>query len=65
MVSLALRSYTKHSPNTVMPVSFTSIAQVPRNKSSIGKKEEAMGGKHSPTQHWPTLLKNKAEILLL
>ena len=48
-----------------MPVSFTSIAQVPRNRLSSRKKGEAVGGKLSPTQHWSTLLKNKVEMVLL
>lgn len=43
------KSYTKHTPNTVTPVSFTSIAHVPRNKLSSKKNGEAVGGKCSPT----------------
>jgi hypothetical protein len=47
-----------------MPVSFTSMAQVPRNKLSSRKKGEAVVGKHCPAQPWSRLLQSKLGISL-
>lgn len=52
-------SYRTHTPNTVIPVSFTSIAQVPNSRLSSRDQDETVGGALSPEQPSPTLLKHR------
>lgn len=53
------RSYTKHTPNTVIPVSFTSMAQVPSSRLSSRRRGDLVPGKWSVTTSVSTLLEQQ------
>lgn len=50
------RSWAKQTPNTVTPVSFTSMAQVPRDRLSSRQQGDTVGGTHDPMPLGATLL---------
>lgn len=50
-----------HTPNTVMPVSFTSMAQVPTNTLMTRQHTDTVGGRTSSVKQTPTLLKKVTE----
>lgn len=53
------KSYRTHTPNTVMPVSFTSMAQVPNNRLRDSDKADTVGGNSSAILIADTLLKQE------
>lgn len=50
-----------HTPNTVMPVSFTSMAQVPTNTLMTRQHTDTVGGRTSSVRQTSTLLKKVTE----
>ncbi|GAA6084983.1 uncharacterized [Tachysurus ichikawai] len=50
-------SYSTHTPNTVTPVSLTSMELVPRSRQSAREYGDATEGKQSDSLHADTLLK--------
>lgn len=53
------KSYSTHTPNTVMPVSLTSMAQVPSNRLASKQPADTVEGRESSEACTPTLLKQR------
>ncbi len=56
------KSYRTHTPNTVTPVSFTSMAQVPNNRLRASDETDTVGGNSSAIRLADTLLKDKDDV---
>lgn len=52
-------SYRRQTPNTVMPVSLTSMAHVPSSKLMSKAAGDSVPGRESSEEAAPTLLRKK------